>query len=150
MQKQVGFANSSGSKGKNLFFKSLENLLLLSFHIQLFIYIDAHKRSAAMLWHLWQTLKCIKMVTLHFFERSPKTRLDQKEGNEFTPLPSAEFYVPRFPTHLLAGEEYDSLSESNDCMRLRGEIISKTLSPNREFPAVLLLLQQRGSAVAHS
>lgn len=72
-----------------------------------------------MLWHLWQTLKCIKTITLHFLEHSPKTQLDQKEGNEFTPLTSAEFYVPQFPSHLLAGEEYDSLSKTNDYMWLR-------------------------------
>lgn len=73
-----------------------------------------------MLWHLWPTLNCIKMITLHFLEHSPKTQLDQKEGNEFSPLLSAEFCVPLFPTHLLAGEQHDSLSETNDCMRLGG------------------------------
>lgn len=95
-----------------------------------------------MIWHVWQILKHMKTITLHFLECSPKTQLDQKEGNEFTPLPSADFHVPQFPTHLLAGEEYDSLTKANSCMWLRREIISRTFSPNREFPAVLLLLQQ--------
>jgi len=50
-----------------------------------------------MLWHLWQTLKCMEMIALHFLECNPKTQLEQKEGDEFTPLASAELYVPGFP-----------------------------------------------------